>query len=518
MSSIFTIYILKKIILYLYSKKEMEKENIIDDKYIILKKIGRGGTAKVFIVKEKNTNHIYAAKVLKDYENDKKKKTIENMFNKEITILTHLKQTQNSEYIINFIDNGSGEIRRQNRPTSINKYLILEYASKGSLFDYIFYPRIGFPEKYSKLYFRKILIGIQECHKAKVYHRDIKLENILLDENYNPKICDFGYAKFNQKKAIEKVGTLYYAAPEIFSSKPYDSSQIDIFSLGATLFTLVNNSLGFSKATSDDQFYSLIEEENFDKYWEKFEKKGVGIGLSEAFKKLYVSMVAFIPQNRPSIEDILNSEWMKELRELDEEQIKELEKDVKEEFKRREEKIEESKKKNIKGDAKSSLLTCNDSRSGEDEIREYFDKDLKPRCLDEEDITNNCNIIKIKGKLNPAMFMNNLDNSIREFFKDKCDIEERKYKLKFTIIFKNEEENEEDNDEENEDNNEDDEDNENNEDKNTGKIRKKNCNIQVNLFENKNGEYILRFVKEYGELEDYYKNVEIINDLVNKMF
>ena len=115
----------------------MEKENIIDDKYIILKKIGRGGTAKVFIVKEKNTNHIYAAKVLKDYENDKKKKTIENMFNKEITILTHLKQTQNSEYIINFIDNGSGEIRRQNRPTSINKYLILEYASKGSLFDYI---------------------------------------------------------------------------------------------------------------------------------------------------------------------------------------------------------------------------------------------------------------------------------------------------------------------------------------------------------------------------------------------
>ena len=195
-----------------------------------------------------------------------------------------------------------------------------------------------------------------------------------------------------------------------------------------------------------------------------------------------------------------------------------MEKEVKEEFKRREEIIEESKKKNIKGDSKSSLLTDNGNRSGEDEIREYFDKDLKPKCLDDEDIMNNCNIIKIKGKLNPAMFMNNLDNKIREFFKDKCDIEEREYKLKFTIIFKNEEENEEDNDEESEENNEDEDDNDNNEDKSKGKFRKKNCNIQVNLFENKNGEYILRFVKEYGELEDYYKNVEIINDLVNKMF
>ena len=73
--------------------------------------------------------------------------------------------------------------------------------------------------------------------------------------------------------------------------------------------------MGFKEASSDDQFYSLIEEENFDKYWEIFKEKGVGIGLSEAFKKLYVSMVAFIPQNRPSIDDILNSEWMEEIRE-----------------------------------------------------------------------------------------------------------------------------------------------------------------------------------------------------------
>ena len=262
----------------------MERENIIDDKYIILKKIGRGGTAKVFIVKEKKSNNIYAAKVLKDFENDKKKKNVENMFNKEITILTHLKQTQNNEYIINFIDNGSGEIRRKERQTSINKYLILEYASKGSLFDYIFYPRRGFQEKYSKLFFRKILKGIQACHEAKVYHRDIKLENILLDENYEPKICDFGFAKFNQKKAIEQVGTMNYAAPEIFSFKPYDCSQIDIFSLGATLFTLVNSSLGFRKATSDDQFYSLIEEENFDEYWEIFKKKVLELGYLKNLK------------------------------------------------------------------------------------------------------------------------------------------------------------------------------------------------------------------------------------------
>ena len=115
----------------------MESENIIDKKYIILKKIGRGGTAKVFIVKEKESYHIYAAKILKDYKDVRKKKMVENIFNKEIRILTHFKQTKNNEYIINYIDNGSGQIKREERPASINKYLILEYASKGCLFDYI---------------------------------------------------------------------------------------------------------------------------------------------------------------------------------------------------------------------------------------------------------------------------------------------------------------------------------------------------------------------------------------------
>ena len=496
----------------------MEIENIIDEKYIILKKIGRGGTAKVFIVKEKESDHIYAAKILKDYKDVRKKKMVENIFNKEIRILTHLKQTKNNEYIINYIDNGSGQIKREERPASINKYLILEYASKGCLFDYIYYPKIGFQEKYSKLIFAKILKGIRACHEAEVYHRDIKFENIILDENYNPKICDFGYAKFNQKKAIENVGTTHYMAPEVYLFKPYDATLIDIFSLGVTLFVLVNRNRGFLEPLINDQFYSFIMEENFDDYWFRLKAEGIGIGLSEEFKNLYISMVDPIPQNRPCIEDILNSEWMREIRELNKEQIKELEKEVKEEFMTREKQVKNEKKKNIKVDENSSLLTGNDSRSGEDDIREYFDKDLKPKCIDDEEIMNNCNVVKIKGKLSPANFMNHLDNKIRELFKDKCDIEERKYKLKFNIIFKNEDKNEEDSVEENEDKNENKEDNENNEDENKGKIREKNCNIQVNLCENKNGEYLLRFIKEYGDLEEYYKNVDKINDLVDKMF
>ena len=100
--------------------------------------------------------------------------------------------------------------------------------------------------------FTKILKGIKACHEANVYHRDIKLENILLNDNYNPKICDFGLGILKQKKAIEPVGTLKYAAPEVLANKLYDSSKIDIFILGVTLFYLVNSSTGFNKATESD--------------------------------------------------------------------------------------------------------------------------------------------------------------------------------------------------------------------------------------------------------------------------
>ena len=127
----------------------MENDDLLDKKYIILKKIGRGGSAKVFEVQKIGTDKIYAAKVLKEKGKDqilKNEKTSSEIFDNEINILKYLKNKTNNLFLTNLIDIGIGEIKRKDHPISFNKYLILEYAEKGSLFNYIYLTNIGLNE------------------------------------------------------------------------------------------------------------------------------------------------------------------------------------------------------------------------------------------------------------------------------------------------------------------------------------------------------------------------------------
>ena len=115
----------------------------IDSKYKIIEKIGRGYSSKVFKVKQQdiNTEIFYAAKVFKVLENNKTKNNLstEEMFEAEKEILNKLKNVESpSPYIINIIDSGSGKIIRTGRETTINNYIILDYAENGCLFDYIY--------------------------------------------------------------------------------------------------------------------------------------------------------------------------------------------------------------------------------------------------------------------------------------------------------------------------------------------------------------------------------------------
>ena len=154
----------------------MEIQETIDSKYIIIEKKGHGATASVYLVKEINKDTIYAAKVLKKSS---------ELFDKEIQILTELKnQGNDNKYIVNIVDSGEGLIIRKNRPQLTRQYLVLEYASKGELFNYIYAAKSGLNELYSKVIFAKILKGLQACHNAGICHRDLKMQNILVDENF----------------------------------------------------------------------------------------------------------------------------------------------------------------------------------------------------------------------------------------------------------------------------------------------------------------------------------------------
>ena len=117
-----------------------------------------------------------------------------------------------------------------------------ELASNGEAFDYVAAAG-GLDDKFTRGLFLQVLAGVEHMHNKGVAHRDIKLENIFLDENCVPKVADFGLAKAfageNGELLTTKLGTKNYMAPELYSQeKPYDGPPVDVFALGAILYMI----------------------------------------------------------------------------------------------------------------------------------------------------------------------------------------------------------------------------------------------------------------------------------------
>ena len=101
-------------------------------------------------------------------------------------------------------------------------------------------------------------------------HRDLKLENILVDENLNLKVADFGFATYKKIGKLQSYrGTKTYMAPEIKEGKVYDGRKADMFSAGVILFIMVQGIFPFSEAKKSEYYYKLIVEGKHEKYWEK---------------------------------------------------------------------------------------------------------------------------------------------------------------------------------------------------------------------------------------------------------
>ena len=99
----------------------------------------------------------------------------------------------------------------------------------------------------------QLIDGLQYLHENDVIHRDLKLENVLVDSEMNLKISDFGFSEFqNTDQLTHKMGTKTYMAPEIRLGEVYNGKMIDIFSLGVVFFLMVAGHFPCETATCDD--------------------------------------------------------------------------------------------------------------------------------------------------------------------------------------------------------------------------------------------------------------------------
>ena len=126
----------------------------------------------------------------------------------------------NHPYVIHVISQGNGLIVLNNRPQVNRPYIVYENVTHSYLSDYIHIQR--FTERQSKLIFKKILEGVRALHNANICHRDLKPGNILLDDNYNPKITGICLSCINMNNLQVYSGTKTYWAPEVLERKLYD--------------------------------------------------------------------------------------------------------------------------------------------------------------------------------------------------------------------------------------------------------------------------------------------------------
>lgn len=185
-------------------------------------------------------------------------------------------------------------------------FIVMEYVSGGLLFD-LCQTMGAMGEDAGRFFLHQMLDSVEFMHSRRVVHRDLKLENILIDDDLNLKLADFGFACYKNIDALQSYrGTMTYMAPEIKEGKQYKGTQVDMFSIGVILFIIVQGIFPFKEARKEEYFYNLLLTGKIDTYFTKVN----GTGLSDDFKDLILRFFSYDAESRPTIEQVRAHPWM----------------------------------------------------------------------------------------------------------------------------------------------------------------------------------------------------------------
>ncbi|XP_060173255.1 serine/threonine-protein kinase SAPK2-like isoform X2 [Lycium barbarum] len=210
--------------------------------YEFVKDLGCGNFGVAKLVRDNNTKELFAVKF---FERGQK---IDEHVQREI--MNH--RSLSHPNIIRF---------KEVLLTPTHLAIVMEYAAGGELFQRICSAG-RFNEDEARFFFQQLISGVSYCHFMQICHRDLKLENTLLDGSTAPrvKICDFGYSKSSLFHSQPKstVGTPAYVAPEILSKKEYDGKVADVWSCGVTLYVMLVGAYPFEDPTDPKNFLKTI--------------------------------------------------------------------------------------------------------------------------------------------------------------------------------------------------------------------------------------------------------------------
>lgn len=260
------------------------------DRFEVVKDIGSGNFGVARLMRDKKTKELVAMKYI-----ERGQKIDQNVTREIINhrMLRHPNIVRFKEVVL----------------TPTHLAIVMEYAAGGELFERIC--NAGrFSEDEARFFFQQLISGVSYCHSKQVCHRDLKLENTLLDGSPAPrlKICDFGYSKSSllQSRPKSTVGTPAYIAPEVLSRKEYDGKLADVWSCGVTLYVMLVGAYPFEDQEDPKNFRKTIQRIMSVQY-----TIPDYVHVSPECKQLLARIFVANPAKRVKIQEIKNHPWFR---------------------------------------------------------------------------------------------------------------------------------------------------------------------------------------------------------------